>query len=139
MSNKEKFEGFKKERLVENESNYGKEIRESYGEDVVESSNKRFMNINEDVYRRMQDIENEMFEYLKEVIKTKDLESEIAKNVYENHKSWLTLTWESYSLDAHIGLAKMYVEDERFAKYYDTSVGVGAVKVLRDIIIKYAK
>src|SRR5665647_88179 len=30
MSNKEKFEGFKKEKLAQNEAEYGKEIREKY-------------------------------------------------------------------------------------------------------------
>ena len=95
--------------------------------------------MNEDNYRRMEDTENKVLKYLREVIKTKGLQSETGKNVYESHKSWLTFTWNSYSADAHIGLAKMYVEDERFTKYYDTKVGVGAAKVLQDIIIKYAK
>lgn len=139
MSNKEKFEGFKNEKLAENEKKFGKEVRAIYGEGNVESSSKRFMNLSEDAYRRMGDIEGEMFGYLKEVVKTKNLESEIAKKVYEIHKSWLAFTWESYSVDAHMGLAKMYVEDERFAKYYDTRAGVGAAKLLHDIIIKYAK
>jgi len=35
MSNKEKFEGFKKKMIDENEKKYGKEIREKYGDDTV--------------------------------------------------------------------------------------------------------
>ncbi len=139
MSNKEKFEGFKKEKLAENESNYGKETRERYGEEKVEDANKKFINMNENDFKEMQDIENEMLESLKEVVKRKDLESETAKNVYQKHKSWLNFTWESYSSEAHIELAKMYVEDERFSDYYNDRVGTEAVTVLRDIIVKYAK
>lgn len=139
MSNKEKFEGFKKERLNENEIKYGKEIRKEYGEETVEYSNGRFMNMSEDEFKNMQDTENEMFQFLKEVIKTGDLESEVAKNVYEKHKSWLTFTWESYSSEAHIGLAQMYVEDERFSKYYNDRAGTEVVRTLKDIISKYAK
>jgi len=139
MSNKEKFKGFKKVKLAENESNYGKEIREKYGVETVEYSNKKFMNMSEDDFKQMEDIENEMFESLKEVVTTKDLESETAKNVYEKHRDWLMFTWPSYSPEAHIGLGKMYVEDERFAKYYNERAGIEIITTLRDIIIKYAK
>lgn len=139
MSNKEKFEGFKKERLTENESKFGEEIREKYGEENVIDSNQRFMNMSKDEFKNMQNTENKMFESLKEVDKTKDLESEAAKNVYENHKAWLNFTWTSYSLESHIRLAEMYVEDERFSNYYNDRAGIEVVTVLRDIIIKYAK
>lgn len=139
MSNKEKFEGFKKEKLIDNESNYGKEIRKTYGEETVDDSNKRFMNISEYDFKDMQDIENEMFQSLMEVVNTKDLESEAAKIVYEKHKAWLNFTWASYSFESHVAIAKMYVEDERFSKYYNDRAGVEVAIVLRDIIVKYAK
>lgn len=47
MSDKEKFEGMKKERLDENESRYGQEIREKYGEKTIEASNKKFAGMSE--------------------------------------------------------------------------------------------
>lgn len=139
MSNKEKFEGFKKEKLIENENKFGEEIREKYGEGAVVGSNQKFMNMSEDDFKNMQNIENEMFECLKKVVKARDLESEAAKNVYKNHKAWLNFTWESYSPEAHIGLAEMYVKDERFSNYYKEKAGMEVAKVLRNIIIKYAK
>lgn len=140
MSNKEKFEGFKKQALEENEKKYGKEIREKYGEKTIEESNKKWLNMTEEDMKKMQNIEKEMFEALEEVIKTKDLESEAAKKVYEKHKEWLTFTWPTYSAEAHIGLAEMYVANERFAKYYNDSAGTKeATETLRDCIVKYAK
>jgi DNA-binding transcriptional MerR regulator len=140
MSNKEKFEGFKKQKLEENEKQYGDEIREKYGKETVEASNKKWMNMSEEDFKKMQDIEKEMFESLEEVLKTKDLESEAAKSVFEKHKAWLTFSWPSYSAEAHIGLAEMYIADERFAKYYNDRAGaLEAIKVLRDCIVKYAK
>lgn len=139
MSNKEKFEGFKKEKLEENETKYGKEIREKYGNETVEASNKKFMNMSEDNFKKMQTIENEMFEALAEVLKTKDLNSEAAKKVYEKHKAWLNFSWARYSVEAHVGLAEMYVADERFAKYYNDRLGLETAATLRDIIVKYAK
>lgn len=138
MSNEEKFHGFKKEKLTENERKYGEEIRAKYGQETVEASNKRFMNISEDDFKKMQETENEMFQFLIEVAKTKDLESEASKSVYEKHKYWLTFTWGTYSPEAHIGLANMYVENEEFANYYNDRAGAEVVTTLRDIIIKYA-
>lgn len=139
ISNEEKFEGFKKEKLIENERNFGKEIRKKYGEEKIETSNQKFMNMSEDNFKKMQDIEQELFKSLKEVAKTKELESEAAKNVYETHKAWLKYTWPTYTSESHTGLAQMYVADERFAKYYNGRAGVEVVTILRDIIINYAK
>lgn len=138
MSDKEKFEGFKKEAMKQNEESYGKEIREAYGDEVVNASNKKFMNMTEEDYTKMQQVEEELFESLKEVIKTKDLSSMEAKNAFEKHKEWLGFTWNFYSKEAHVGLASMYVEDERFTKYYDEKLGEGATKMLWEIINKYA-
>lgn len=86
----------------------------------------------------MQQVEEELFESLKEVIKTKDLSSMEAKNAFEKHKEWLGFTWNFYSKEAHVGLASMYVADERFTKYYDEKLGEGATKMLWEIINKYA-
>ena len=67
------------------------------------------------------------------------INSEKAKSVYEKHKAWLSFSWPSYSKEAHIGLAEMYVADERFAKYYNDRAGKEVVATLRDIIVKYAR
>ena len=37
MTDKEKFEGFKQKMIDDNEKKYGKEIREKYGDDTVNS------------------------------------------------------------------------------------------------------
>lgn len=139
MSNKEKFEGFKKEKLAENESKYGKEIRTKYGDETIEKSNQKFLNLSEEDFNNMKKIEDDMFEALENVISTQDLDSDIAKTVYEKHRDWLCYSWPKYSPEAHIGLGEMYVADERFAKYYNDKKGPKAAITLRDIIAKYAK
>ncbi len=40
MTDIEKFEGFKEKMIDENEKNYGTEIREKYGKDIIVASNK---------------------------------------------------------------------------------------------------
>lgn len=139
MSNKEKFQGLKKERLEENERKYGKEIRDKYGRETVEASNNKFMNMSEEDFDKMNKVEEDIINGLREVVKTSDLESNTAKEIYENHKKWLSFTWPSYSKEAHVGLAEMYVADERFAKYYNDKAGEEVVNTLRDIIVRYAK
>lgn len=139
MSNKEKFEAFKKAQVVENQNKYGEEIKEKYGEECVKASEAKFMKLSEEDFRTMQEAEKEMFEALNEVLATGDLESQAAKKVYEKHKKWLSFTWPKYSPEAHKGLGEMYVADERFAKYYNEALEQECVGVLRDIIMKYAK
>lgn len=139
MTNKDKFEGFKKKSLKENEKKYGEEIRRKYGDKSINESNKKFLNMSEEDFENMNKIEQDIFKNLKDVIKSRDLESDEAKKVYENHRDWLSYSWAKYSKEAHIGLAEMYVLDDRFAAYYNNKVEEGAVNVLRDIIIKYAR
>ena len=139
MTNKEKFEGFKKEKLQENEVKYGKEIREKYGEEVVEKSNKKFMNLSEEDYQRMMKKEEELVIALKEVLNTKDINSETAQDVYDKHKEWLMFSMPIYSNEVHVNLASMYVGDERFRRYYEEKAGIGAADMLYQIIEKYAR
>lgn len=134
MTNHEKFEGFKKDKIQENEKSYGKEIREKYGDDEIEKSNQKFMNLSKEEYQRMLQTEEELITALKEVMNTNDLDSEVAKTVFEKHKGWLSFTWSFYSKEAHINLASMYVEDERFRSYYEDKAGIGAAEVLYKII-----
>lgn len=50
MSDKEKFEGFKESMIGENEKKHGKEIREKYGEETINESNAKMMNMTQEQY-----------------------------------------------------------------------------------------
>src|SRR5699024_7559357 len=123
MSAEEKFEGFKKAKIEENERKYGEEIREKYGEKTIEASNRKYMNLSKADFDKVQSIEDELFSKLEQLSETKDIESPFAREVYELHKEWLMYSWTNYSAEAHRGLAQMYVDDERFAKYYNARAG----------------
>ncbi|HCM88875.1 MULTISPECIES: MerR family transcriptional regulator [Vagococcus] len=138
MSDKEKFEAFKQEKLAQNEATYGKEIREKYGKDAIESSNKQWQNLSEADFKNMTQAEKNLFIALKELVKKQDLHSESAKTVFEKHKEWLTYTWATYSKEAHIGLAEMYLADERFSAYYNDQIGNDATHWLTEAIKTYA-
>lgn len=139
MSAEEKFEGFKKAKIEENERKYGEEIREKYGEKTIDASNRKYMNLSKADFDKMQSIEDELFSKLEQLSETKDIESPFAREVYELHKEWLMYSWTNYSAEAHRGLAQMYVDDERFAKYYNARAGKEVVSLLRDSIERYAE
>lgn len=139
MMDQEKFEGLKKQKLEENESKYGKEIREKYGEETVAASNKKFLKLTQEELETMGRLEEEFIGLLKELAETMDVQSPQGKAVYEKHRQWLMFTWPNYNPQAHAGLAEMYVADERFAKYYEEKAGMDVAFLLRDAIVAHAK
>lgn len=50
----------------------------------------------------------------------------------------MSYTWSNYSKEAHAGIAQMYVDDERFTKYY-CKKHPGLAVFLRDAIVIYAE
>ncbi|MCM3693887.1 MerR family transcriptional regulator [Neobacillus niacini] len=136
MSNKEKFEGFKKKMIEDNEKKYGKEIREKYGKDTVEASNAKVMNMTQEQYEEVTALAEQIHTTLAEAFKTGDPADELAQKAAHLHKQWLSYYWKEYSEEAHAGLAQMYVDDERFTAYYDKKQP-GTAIFLRDAIHVY--
>ncbi|WP_449538553.1 MerR family transcriptional regulator [Ferdinandcohnia sp. Marseille-Q9671] len=136
MSDKEKFEGFKRKALEDNEKKYGKEIREKYGEETVKQSNEKFMNLSKEEHDEAVQIEAKLRETLAAAIKVGDPAGELGQKAAELHKKWLLFFWPQYSKEAHAGLAQMYVDDERFTAYYDKEQP-GTAEFLRDAIQIY--
>lgn len=136
MPDEKKFEAFKQKLIDENEAKYGEEIREKYGEEAVSASNARMMNMTQEQYEQMQQLEKDMFDALAQAMETGDAKGEMAQKAAEMHKRWLGFTWGSYSPEAHAGLVRMYVEDPRFTAHYD-SHKPGMAEFLRDAVLAY--
>ncbi len=137
MSDQEKFTAFKEQKVAENEAKYGKEIREKYGEDMVERSNKKYLNLTEEQMQEMAETEAQLFEKIGVYLEQPEIESDVAKEIFRLHKKWLSYTWPTYSAEAHKGLGMMYIADERFTAYYDEK-HAGAAQALNDAIQYYA-
>lgn len=136
MADNEKFKGFKQKLVDDNERQYGEEIRGKYGDDAVDKSNAKMLNMSEEKYEEFRRLEQEVLSTLAEACKAGDPAGELARKAAALHKEWLNFTWPSYSKEAHAGLAQMYVDDERFAAYYEKACEGGA-KFLRDAILIY--
>ncbi|KWX72901.1 MerR family transcriptional regulator [Paenibacillus riograndensis] len=137
MSNEEKFAGFKQKLIDDNEQKYGQEIREKYGEEAVEKSNRKLKNMTEEQHAAIQQVEAEMFSVLEQAMEDGDPASVLAQKAADLHRQWLTFHWDTYSKEAHAGVAQMYVDDERFTAYYDKT-RPGTAKFLRDAVHVYA-
>lgn len=136
MMDKDKFEGFKKNLIDENERKYGKEIREKYGEETVNASNAKLMNMTQEQYEEFEKLTKDVIDTLKDAYATGDPAGELAQKAADLHRQWLSYTWKEYSKEAHAGVAQMYVDDERFTKYYDQHQP-GLAKFLRDAVLIY--
>ncbi|AIQ45114.1 MerR family transcriptional regulator [Paenibacillus sp. FSL R7-0273] len=136
MSNEEKFAGFKQKLIEDNEQKYGQEIREKYGEEAVEKSNRKLRNMTEEQYAACQQLEEDLFAALEQAMEEGDSASELAQKAAGLHRQWLGFSWDTYTKEAHAGLAQMYVEDERFTAYYDKR-RPGMAAFLRDAVHIY--
>jgi DNA-binding transcriptional MerR regulator len=136
MSDKEKFAGFKKKLIEDNEKKYGEEIRQKYGKETVEKSNAKIKNMTQEQYDEVTALAEQVQVTLAEAFKTGDPAGELAQKAADLHKQWLTYYWTEYSKEAHAGLAQMYVDDERFTAYYDKEQP-GTAVFLRDAIHIY--
>ncbi len=109
MSDNEKFEGFKKILIEENEQKYGTEIREKYGDDAINASNAKLKGMTQEQYTELEQLSREVNETLNAAFKTGDPAGELAQKACALHKKWLCFYWQSYSKEAHKGLGEMYV------------------------------
>ena len=138
MSDKEKFEGFKQKMLEENEKKYGKEIREKYGDAVVDASNAKLMGLTAEQYDEVQKLSVRINESLKAALEQGDPSGALAQQACALHKEWLCYYWPRYSKEAHLGIAQTYVNDPRFKAYYD-AIAPGCAEFLRDALQIYCR
>ena len=138
MTNEEKFKGFIAKLIDENEQKYGEELSKTYGDDAIDASYAKMAGMSQADYDAVTALEQELNDTLRMAFEQGDPASELGQKVAELHKKWLCYYWKDYKEAAHIGLAEMYVADERFTAHYD-KIAVGCAVFLRDAIVIYCK
>lgn len=138
MTDQDKFAAFKQELIDTNETKYGQEIREKYGEKAVEDSNAKLANMTEAQWHEFQKLGEEINQKLATATTNGNPASDLAQEVCELHKQWLMFTWPEghYSPDKHYNLSLMYVYDERFKAYYE-AIAAGAAEFLHESLKIY--
>lgn len=123
MSDREKFEAFKKRIVEEKERVYGAESRAKYGDEEVDETNRRLLDMTEEEYERFQTLGQEILKRLEEAVASGEKpEGRAGQRLVLLHKEWLGMTWRSYTAAAHRALAASYTADARFEAYYDRKV-----------------
>lgn len=136
MSDTEKFEGFKQKLVEDNEKKYGQKIRDKYGDSTIDQSNQKLKGMTEGQYAAVQQLEEELFDTLVQAMENGDPASVLAQKSADLHRQWLSFYWDTYSKEAHAGVAQMYVDDERFTEYYDKRQP-GLAEFLKDSVHVY--
>lgn len=121
MSNEEKFEALKETIIQENEAKYGEEIRRKYGDDVVDLANEKLHDTDASSWQSIEELNDQLNVKLVEAVALGDPASELAQEVCDLHRQWLTFYWPDgmYSADKHAAIVDMYQADDRFKAYYE--------------------
>ena len=121
--------------VAENEERYGAEVRERYGDAVMDAANEKYVAMGEAAHMQADELELAVKEQLRRAMEAGDTSGPQAKQLVALHRQWLCLYWPegTYTPEAHKGLADGYVTDERFRAYYE-EVAPGATQFLRDAI-----
>lgn len=123
MSDKEKFEAFKRRAVEANEERYGKEVRERYGDEAAEGSSAKFLSMTEEEHGEWKALEAEVLSALAAAVRAgEDPAGAEGGRIAELHRRWLSYTWTAYTPQAHRGVAELYTADARFTAYYDKEV-----------------
>lgn len=139
MTEKQKFEAFKEEKLKDNEAMFGDELREKYDEATLNKSHAHYRHLSQESFDKAEDAERKMFALLSVMINEDlDISHSIGKEIFEYHKMWLEIMSGMYSNEYHRNMASLYVQDERFAQYYNDRVE-GSCERLSETILHYTK
>jgi len=136
MTDKEKFAGFKQKMIDDNEKKYGQEIRAKYGDEQVDKSNQKIKGMTEEQYAEVEKLGNDVIAALNEAFAAGDPAGQLAQKAVDLHRRWLTYFWDSYTKEAHAGVAQMYVDNARFTAFYDQKQP-GTAAFLRDAVLIY--
>ena len=137
MSDKEKFEGFKREKAEENDRLYGVEVREKYGTGPVEEAQKNWMGLSPEKFQRWQELDRKLREGLAVAVRAgEDPAGSEGKRLARTHREWLSILMPDCDNSRQAGIGELYVADERFTAYYDGEAP-GCARFLRDAILAY--
>ena len=138
MSNENTFEKMKNDLIAENESAYGNEVRQRFGDKTMDDSNRKLAGLTEEQWQRQQMLAEQILAELKILTPQNDPASPRAQALCDLHRQWLQFFWDesTYSPKSHLALAEGYLADQRFAAYYDQAAS-GATQFLRDALLIY--
>lgn len=134
MTDKEKFHAFKVGLVARNEEKYGMEVKEKYGEATLKESGDKLMGLTEEAYQEWKTLEEEILSALAAAVQKGEPPAGVeGARIALLHRRWLDFTLPSCTPQIQMGLAEMYVADQRFTDYYDRETP-GCARFLREAV-----
>lgn len=138
MTDEAKFEAFKQRLIQDNDKQYGEEIRQKYGKDSQAAANAKLLKMSQTQWQDFEALGQELNEKLSLATRQGDPGSDLAQEVCDLHRQWLTQAWpkDHYDAQKHYNISLMYVHDQRFKAYYD-AIEEGAAEFLHAALTLY--
>jgi len=127
MSDTEKFAAFKQNIINENERKYGDEIRKKYGDETIDLSNQALLAMDRTDYTSLEELEDKIKQYLVVTTPGNDVSLAPVKELVVLHHQWVAARVPKLSTAMYLGIADLYVTDDRFQAYYDAITPNGAI------------
>lgn len=125
-----------KELVQEYIDKYSSEALSKYKKESVYQSIAKVNGLSDEQFEESEAILRKMMICLSCAYELNDYTCDMAMQAVELHKQWLKFFYDGYSKEYHLGLANMYVEDERFRKNYDV-IGENGTEFFKDAIYYY--
>lgn len=122
MARKNKSRGLTSAQAVEeNECEHGTEVRERWGNEVADASNKKVAGMSATQWEAARQLQADILTQLGVALAIGDPAGPEAQQLVDMHARWLKLFCPEglYCLERHCGLVDMYLVDERFCANYD--------------------
>lgn len=118
-----KFEAFKRDAIAANEQAYGPEIRARYGDDAIDASNQKLLNMSPTRHAEWKALEQEILSRLEAAVRAGiSPDSDEGRAIADLHLRWLSYTLPNCTRELQVSLTQMYLADPRFQSYYDRAI-----------------
>lgn len=118
MGSEERFTGFGKRLIEENEAKYGQEIREKYGEEAVQKSYEKVGKYTKEEWEGIQAEADGIYRSIAGMMALPS-EDRRVQSAIKQHYDYLNKYFSTYTKAMYMGLGEMYAADERFRAFYE--------------------
>ena len=119
MTDQEKFEAFKRRTVEANETAFGQEIREKYGDEEMDRANACVLALTQEEYAQWKSLGGEIHTALVTAVKAgADPAGPEGQRIAALHRRWLSYSWESYTPQAHVVLAELSDSHLRVLRFW---------------------
>ncbi|MCX8074797.1 MAG: MerR family transcriptional regulator [Clostridia bacterium] len=118
MSIENKFKVMSKKEIDELQKQYVDEVNQKYDKDVVSECNKKVASYDNNKWKQVQEDSGKI---LIEIVENMDkpVEDPKIQNLVDAYRQHITDNFYNCTIEIFAGLGQMYLQDERFTKFYE--------------------